>query len=210
LVKQDLASSSAARATQTGSVPGTCGGNFTYSITTPDSFYDGQVVTVSGYMTFNAFCEMDVVVFGSMNFSATFTVVTVDPLDIIFGPIDVSTSGVAVYVKDPVLGQYHGAQNLNIQVSETDTYVEVTISGQFCHYTHGCVTVSTPTPLRFLPGGAYPYSGVLRIEDSAVPAHYVNIVAGSTQATVTAQLDSDLDLEVNGTFNWGATWTFVP
>jgi hypothetical protein len=175
-------------------IAGPCGGSATVTIGS------ASATSISGTVTFNNFCEPDVVfVSGTVAFTADVTLVGNPATAIMINALSITTSDsdkLSVYVRDA--GTVFWVQGLSITIAALPTYHDVTVAGVFYHPSYGSVTVSTPTTLRIFVTDRYPASGSLLLTD-----------AQSRRALITA-LDAttyqlQIDADANGSYETTTT-----
>jgi hypothetical protein len=196
---------------ETGSIPGPCGGTVSYTIQ-----YNDQTGVFSGSFNFSNYCDSGVSISGKANVNGT--------VDLFFGTIETitmefsnlsdgsstmdgtivmnfisvpMTTDFDVLLKDNFTGKVYWARDYVLELTDYGSYVEVVISsGTYYDPDYGYVILETPTAFRIDEGDDWPSSGVLVVTGS-----------GNTKARLTAisntQCQIDADLNGDDVYEWG-------
>jgi hypothetical protein len=161
-------------------VPGNCGGVASYTLEMDDS--NGSF---TGSMTFNDYCNGNIVVSGTADFYGQFTVDRGDFLDfnlyldmvnltsgeqsyVIDGDVLVdvsrpaSTASVDMLMKDSS-GEVFWVKDYTLTIFESVDYADIEVSGRFYHPTYGHVDLSTILPVRIFNIDDWPSFGELQV-----------------------------------------------
>ncbi len=211
-----------ARALDTESYDGNCGGTSSYSININD--VTGEF---TGNYTFRNYCEYGETINGTMsmsgsinsdtgvlgNVSLSFSSLTLsssisnESLSI-NGRIDTNLSAVSIVstvnmqMKDNVTNKTFLAENVITQSTFLDDAVEIQTSGRFYDSDYGYVDVTTPTPLLFAFPAEWPSSG--EIIATGANNSKVKLTAISS-TTYNIEVDSDGD-DLYETQQLGLLW----
>jgi hypothetical protein len=198
--------------------PGTCGGNFTYNITVDD-----QTGAFNGTLTFNDFCEDGVAISGSVSFSGTINLISLDLINYLFsfnslsvsegsdsitldgtisfvidaGPPPGGTITMNVLMRDKNTGKVYRFDNLIIDATDgmdvEGDFTQVSLTGRYFDPDYGYVDITTPTLIKIYWIYEWPTSGVVEIFGAN------GIFGGSTKARLTAidntlcRVEADVD-----------------
>ena len=158
-------------------IAGSCGGNFSYSVSGND-----QTGDFNGSLTFNNYCEPGFTANGHMNLSGNvnlntdeFNYVEMTFTNIVMasGGESISMSGtidfnlqsfpmrmsMSFVFKDNNSNQTYKYENFVYEYTEGAGFVDMTLSGRFYHHDYGYVTLSTGSPLRIYGNDLWPSSG---------------------------------------------------
>ena len=165
---------------------------------------DDVTGAMNGSAVYNAYCEVSVIVSGTIQFTGSqdsdSNTALVYSLTMTFNSLVVSDGtnsqtysgsigltfsspgGVSLVISTDFQGSngtVYRVTNFTFDATPTTGGDNITMSGDFCHPTHGCVTVSTPTVLFVPTRATYPTSGVLHLAGSNSTAH-ITVQANST------------------------------
>jgi hypothetical protein len=170
-------SSVKANYTETGSIPGPCGGEVAYTITINE--LSGEF---TGTFSFLDYCEDGVILNGETDVEGIADLDTGDILSITFWFDDLSDGTITMngnifmdfsdspilctmnaYCTDEITGKVYQVKNYNLNIWEYPDRIEVEISGWFYYPGYGSVTVSTEEIFVIYDGDEWPSSGILLI-----------------------------------------------
>ncbi len=172
--------------TGTGSevIAGPCGGSALVAISS------ASATSISGTVSFSNFCEPDVIfVSGTVTFTADVTLIGNPVTAVTINALSITTPDsdkLSIYVRDS--GAVYWAHGLNITITASPSYHDVTVSGVFYHPAYGHVTLSTPTILRVLLADRYPSSGSLLLTDTQ---NRRALITALDATTYQLQIDAD-------------------
>jgi len=217
------------RYTDSGTVPGDCGGQTDYSVTVNESTGD---FTMS--LTFKSFCEPEYAVQMIMDGSVVFTgkvnldMRYLEHMTATFGYLtsrlsdnseNISGSGTITMTmtdsssgtmtmdfvtRDNITGKTYRVNNYVVTITNFGSYEEISItSGRFYHHDYGYVDITTPIPLQIYSTDDHPSSGMLEFDGSAGTSARLTFL-DATSYQVTADLDNDeaYDDYDSGPRNW--------
>jgi hypothetical protein len=203
----------AAFISESGSIPGGCGGSTFYSITLDD--VSGEF---SGRLTFQAFCSEEITINGPASFSGIIDMATgeLEAFHLGIGSItgisgsesytmegdmDFDISSVpAVMVMDMLmrddnLGKIYRLENCQMEITEYSDHLGVEISGRVYDPDYGYVNLTMPSPFLIGLYDDNPYSGQLLLtgENGSVggPASIRLTAISATQCQVEADINGD-------------------
>jgi hypothetical protein len=174
-------------------IPGSCGGTFTYTIT-----IDDVTGVFSGTMTFTSYCDGGATISGSLTISGTINLGTNEPENFLFSfnMLTVSGGGESAALDGTIsVNATTGTITINLLMQENSivfkyentvltesegadgggAYALSTVDGRFYHPDHGYVDITTITPFKVYMADENPSEGILLIEG-----------AGNTKARLTA------------------------
>jgi hypothetical protein len=194
-------------------IPGSCGGNFSYSITINEA-----TGAFSGTLTFNSYCEEGVIISGSVIFSGLVNVNTSELITFLFdfnaltvnlngdsATLDgtFSTNVVAGTITINLLVQennkVHEYENTVLTETVGGAFSLTTITGRYFHPDYGYLDITTPTPFKTYEADQNPSEGILLL-----------VGASNTKTRLTAINNTGFVVEVdtNGDGNWDIDWGF--
>jgi hypothetical protein len=199
---------------ESGNIPGDCGGNASYAIQADD--VTGEF---SGNISFNSYCSGGVTLTGGTSFSGTFDIDTdqLSQFNLVFnsltgtmGTDSFTLEGTIAYtlqtatscritldlrLRDNGTGKVYWVNNYAMAVSEGSSYIQFQVNGRFYDPDYGYVDISTPTLFRINSGQNWPSQGVM-----------ILIGSNGTKARLTANPNStfvvDADTDGNGSYDW--------
>ncbi|MDO8786088.1 MAG: hypothetical protein Q7J12_07715 [Syntrophales bacterium] len=204
---------SGATASESGSIPGSCGGTASYAVQADDT-----TGAFSGNITFNNFCSEGTIINGAAAFSGTINInteqlsqftltfqsitatsgadsFTLDgTLTFIFQGSTSFTATMEMRLRDNSTGKVYRVNNFVMTVSVASDYVQFGLSGRFYDPDYGYVDISTSTPFRINSGQNWPSQGVMILTGKT------GIAGGSTKArlTVNSATTFVVDADTNG------------
>jgi len=194
--------------TESDSINGSCGGNFSYTLTGDD-----QTGNFNGGLTFNNFCEEGITANGSIDLSGNINLntneisyfeMTFTNINMTSGQKSISLNGSMDFnlqsspivmtfsftYKDNNLNKTFKYENFAYEYTEGVGFVDMTFSGRFYYHDYGYVDIVTESPLRTNGSDFYPSSGsVIFMGESGTKAR-LN-VSNSSSFIVEADTDGD-------------------
>lgn len=190
---------------------GDCGGSGSYNIN-----YDDASGDFNGTVTYSDYCEDQVTLSGSMNFSGNLNIdsgdmqtwnCTLSNLTAITVGDNFTAEGsmtfdltknpapavLNVLLRDNVTSKVYKADNFNMTFTNDDSldYADITISGTFYDPDYGYAVLSTSTPLRIYDTDDWPSQGDLLCTGNT------GIAGGSTKAKLTALSSTQYSIEAD-------------
>lgn len=204
---------SGATASESGTIPGACGGNASYTVQADDT-----TGAFSGNFTFNNFCSEGTTLNGAATISGTINInteqltqftLTFQSLTGTIGTDSLTLNGTLKYIfqgstsftatmemrlRDNSTGKVYWVNNFVMTVSVASDYVQFGLSGRFYDPDYGYVEISTPTLFRIDSGQDWPSQGVMIFTGKT------GIAGGSTKArlTVNSATTFVVDADTNG------------
>jgi hypothetical protein len=197
---------------------GTCGGSATTNITVDD-----QTGEFTGSIYFNDLCDEDILLDGDVDIEGKIDLVTLEPVNLnmafkilscsyenesvaMNGEIGISMDGdnsdlsMDFYVKDNTNNKVFHIEDYLFEVTEHDTYIEVTVTGTYYNPDFGYVVLQTESPMKLDINKLYPYEGVI------VATGKIGTAGGPTKGSITF-IDEDsfivkADTTGNGVYDW--------
>jgi hypothetical protein len=189
---------------QNETIPGSCGGTFTYNITVDD--FTGAF---SGTLSFNAYCEEGMTISGSIAFSGAINLGTSELSNFVFdfSWLTVNGGGEAAVLDGTMsIDVVNGIITMNLLIKENTTVYKyentvlteslgaTTIEGRYYHPDYGYVDITTTTPFTIYGTDEFPSNGILLI-----------VGANNTKARLTAidNVSCRVEADTNGNDVWG-------
>lgn len=209
-----------ARVPVSGTIPGDCGGNASYTIDVDEGTGD-----FSGTMAFNGYCSEGVTLTGSTSFSGkidlntevflqfslsfdTVTATSDSDSFTISGSINFNyqasplTVTMDIRLRDNSTGKVYWVNNYSISFVGGPGYVEFVVSGRYYDPDYGHVIIPIITTFRIFDGDLWPSEGVFIVEGDT------GIAGGSTMAQLTFHSSNtcevDGDTNGDGTYDWNS------
>ena len=188
---------------------GSCGGDFSYTLTF--SRTSGQF---SGNILFNDYCNDRIIISGETEVDGTFEVNSAEFFTAVFsfedlfdeshildGEISMDFSDRPVlaiftaYSEDESSGKNHWIRDYSINLSELTGRIEIEIFGTFYHPDYGFVTLTTSEPFVVFDEDDWPASGQLIIQGD-------NDTRAQLSAIDQLQYRIEADTDGDGIFDW--------
>jgi hypothetical protein len=204
-------------------IDGSCGGNFSFSLTTDD-----QTGNFNGPLTFNNFCEPEFKANGSMTLSGNININTevINYFEMTFtnitmtsgqeslsmnGSIDFSlqTSPIRMtfsfIFKDNNLNKTYKYEDFVYEYTEGVDFVDMTLTGRYYHHDYGYVIIVTDSPLRINGSDMWPSSGtVIATGDLGTKARLRVIDSSSFIVEADTDGDGSYDDYSSGAILWSS------
>jgi len=191
-----------------GTISGGCGGNFTYNLSVNDVTGD-----FNGTIKFNNYCEEGIKISGNVNVSGnininteeiTYLAMTFTNIQAQDGQESIGMNGsmdfllgypswqmiMSLVIKDNNLNKVYKYENVTYNYTEYSNYIEFTFTGRFYHEDYGYVTMTTLTPFRITDYDYWPSSGSAIGEGSSGTKTKLTII-DSSSFFVEADTDGD-------------------
>lgn len=190
---------------------GSCGGQFTYTISVNRNSGEFE-----GSFKFSNFCENGITISGETEVEGKADPDTGDIITITFwfdnlsdgtmimdGEVHMDFSGSPVVVvcemdcllKDKKTGNVYWARNYIVKIYDRGDRIETEISGKYYHPKYGCVNVSTEAPFVLYDVDDWPSSGILLMLGAKNTRAKLSAI-DETQCRVEADTDGD------GSYDW--------